>query len=113
MVYEIQVPPQTTVLPDLDLIYDNPKSAKSELDYLLKKLPEAALVILRDGIEVSEAELNADIKSYEIQSVREAAARIPATYRRGRGSESDDVATGLDGKPTKVWAPDNPEDRYD
>ena len=94
MVYEIQVPPQMDVPSDLDLVYDNPKSAKADLDYLRRRFPEADLVISKDGVQLTESELVADVKSYEIQSVRDEATRIPATYRRGRGTESDDAFPG-------------------
>jgi hypothetical protein len=113
MPYEIQVISRTPLPSDLDLVHDNPRSAKCIYDDLRKQFPQAQLAILKDGVSLAEAELDSDIESYDIQTVREEALRIPPTYRRGRGTESDDVATGVDGNPTKVWGPDNPEDRYD
>jgi len=50
------------------------------------------------------------IRSREVESVIEDATRLPSTYRRGYGS--DDVAEGIDGLPTKVDRPENPEDTY-
>ena len=113
MEYEIQVPPQTDIPSDIDLVYDNPKSAKIDLEYLRTRLPGVEFVVFKDHKELTEAQLDADVRSFEIQSVREEATRIPPTYRRGRGVESEDVAIGVDGKPAKVWAPDNPEDRFE
>lgn len=113
MEYEIQVPPQTDIPSDIDLVYDNPKSAKIDLEYMRTRLPDGKFVVLRDGKELTGAQLDADVKSFEIQSVREEATRLPPTYRHGRGVESDDVAIGFDGKPAKVWGPDNPEDRFE
>jgi hypothetical protein len=113
MLYEIQVISQTPLPSDIDLLHDNPRSAKCVSDYLRKQFPQAQLTVFRDGVKLAAAELDGDIESYDIQTVREEASRIPPTYRRGGGAESDDVATGIDGNPTKVWGPDNPEDRYD
>ena len=113
MLYEIEGLPQIHVSGDFEGVYDNPKSAKSDLDYLRKQFPGVNLAILRDGVKLTKGELDADIKSYEIQTVREETSRLPSTYRHGRGTERDDVAVGVDGNPTKVWGPDNPEDRYE
>ncbi|OFV91127.1 MAG: hypothetical protein A3H28_06805 [Acidobacteria bacterium RIFCSPLOWO2_02_FULL_61_28] len=113
MVYEIQVPPRTDIPSDIDLVYENAKSAKIDFEHLRRLRPGVKFVVLKDGKELTEAQLDADVESCEIQSVREEATRIPPTYRRGRGVESDDVAIGIDGKPAKVWGPDNPEDRFE
>jgi hypothetical protein len=113
MVYEIQVISGTPPPSDIDLVHDNPRSVKCVFDYLRKEFPDAQFVVLRDGVRVAKAELDHDIESYDIQTVREEASHIPSTYRRGRGAERDDIATGIDGHPTKVWGPENPEDRYD
>ena len=113
MVYEIQVPPKTDIPSDIELVYDNAKSANIDLEHLRRRHPGVKFVVLKDGKELTEAQLDADVKSFEIQSIREKATRIPPTYRRGRGVESDDVGIGADGKPVKVWAPDIPEDRFE
>ncbi len=93
--------------------YDNPHLAKRELVDLRKQFPGDDFAVLRDGTKLTDDQLDDEIKDYEIQEVREDASRLPATYRPGRGSERDDVALGIDGNPTKVWGPDNPEDRYE
>jgi hypothetical protein len=38
---------------------------------------------------------------------------FPSTYRRGWSNTTDEIAKGPDGNPTKVWDPENPEDRFD
>jgi len=113
MVYEIVGVSQLGALNDVDGVYDNPKAAKCDLDSLRKQFPGADLAVAKDGVKLSEAELDAAIESYDIQAVREKESRLPATYRHGRGTEKDDVATDADGNPTKVWGPDNPDNRYD
>lgn len=113
MAYEITGLSQVEVPPDIDGVYDNPKSANSDLRHLRRKFPGKNFDILRDGLKLTDAELDADIKSFEIQAVIEKSTQLPATYRPGRGTESDDVATGIDGNPVNVRGPDNPEDRYD
>lgn len=112
MVYEIQVHSGPDVLSDPDDLHDNPRSAKQEFEYFRRQFPKAQLVILRDDLIITEAQLDADVTSFEIDTVREATSEVPSTYRHGRGTESDDVAISVDG-PVKVWGPDNPEDRFD
>ena len=113
MIYQITGLSGILAPSDIDGAYDNPKSAKSDLMYLRSRFPDAALSILKDGVGLSDDELDAEIESYEIQAVRKEATQLPGTYRHGRGAESDDVALGGDGNPTKVWGPRNPEDRYE
>ncbi len=112
MVYKITGVPQGELPPDVEGDYDNAKSAKCHLDHLRKRFPEIDLVILKDGLKLTDIELDADVKPYEIQTEREEACRLPSTYRHGWGGERDDVAIGTDGTPAKVWRPDNPEDEY-
>jgi hypothetical protein len=113
MIYEIKTTPKSDIESDFDLVHDNPKSAKSVLDYLRREFPLVDFTILRDGAISTDTELDADMKSYDIQCTIEDACRLPSTYRHGRGSETDDVTTGADGKPAKVWGPENPLDRYE
>ena len=61
--------------------------------------------------EISEAQLASDLKSYEIQGEREEEIHLPATYRHGRGGDSD-LALGADGHQHGVWKPRNPEDDF-
>jgi hypothetical protein len=113
MVYKIAGPSKLSPTPDVDGIYDNPKSARSDLAYLEKQYPKADFVILKDEVKLSHAELDAEVESYDIQAERQESCRLPSTYRPGKGSHTDDVAIGVDGNPTKVWGPENPEDRYE
>jgi hypothetical protein len=113
VIYEIRTAPSIAIDSTLDLVHDNPKSAKALLDYLRKEFPLVDLTILRDGAVLTDAELDAEMKSYDIQCTMQDASRLPSTYRHGRGSHTDDVATGADGNPAKVWGPENPEDRYE
>jgi hypothetical protein len=110
MEYEITQLPRLSPKPDVEGIYDNPKSAKSVLAYLRMEFRGKQFDILRDGVKITDAELDADIESFDIQAVREESARLPGNYRRGWGTERDDLAIGPDGRPAKVWAPPNPED---
>jgi hypothetical protein len=113
MVYEITGLSHDEVPPDDDLSYENPELAKSDLAYLRKKFPGRDFGILRDGVKITDAELDAEINSSDIQAVIEESTRLPGTYRPGKGTERDDVAIGPDGHPTKVWGPKNPDDRYE
>ncbi|OFW11267.1 MAG: hypothetical protein A3G20_08400 [Acidobacteria bacterium RIFCSPLOWO2_12_FULL_59_11] len=112
MIYEIVVRSQKVVPSDLDLLHDNPLSAQAVCEALRERFGEVDLAILRDGVELTTADLAEDIKSYEIRTAMEEDCRLPPTYRRGRGDERD-VALGPGGEPTGVWRPPNPEDDYD
>lgn len=94
---------------DIDGIYDNPESARIDLEDIRKKYPGRSFGIRKDGAILTDSELNRDI---DIQEARSESIRLPASYRTGRATDRDDVALGIDGNPTVVWAPDNPEDRY-
>ena len=113
MIYEITGFSHISLHVDVDGIYDNPKSVKSDLEFLRRQVPGITGGIVRDGVQITDCELDADIESHEIETVREEGCRLPATYRRGYGTRQDDVAAGADGSPKRVWGPDNPEDRYD
>lgn len=113
MQYEITGLSRISPPSDVDGIYDNPKSAKVDLEYLRRSFPWVDFAILRDGTKLTEAQLVADIESYEIQAFIEDETKLPATYRRGLGHRTDDVATGPDETPVKVWGPENPEDRHE
>jgi hypothetical protein len=64
------------------------------------------------GATAGKRQVDKGIRSHEIHSSIEAETRLPSTYRHGLGHRTDDVAEGVDGSPTKVAAPDNPEDLY-
>jgi hypothetical protein len=113
MQYEIAGLSEISAPSDVDGIYDNPKSAKVDLEYLRKTFPWADFAILRNGTKLTEAELVADIESYEIQAFVEAETKLPATYRHGLGHRTDDIAIGPNENPVKVWGPENPEDRHE
>jgi hypothetical protein len=113
MMYEIAVPAGIKTPPDFELVHDNPKSANENLQELQSLFPQTKFYILRDGTPLRLDQLDADIESYEIAEVREDSCQLPATYRRGWSTTTDEVAKGPDGKPTKVWDPGNPEDRFD
>jgi hypothetical protein len=112
MTYEITVPHGLTLPDDLELIHDNPQSAKEALLELQTYFPNAQFPILRDGTQLGSNELDADIESYEIGLTREGSCQLPTTYRRGWSNTTDEIAKGPDGNPTKVWDPENPEDRF-
>ena len=50
--------------------------------------------------------------SDEIREEQEKAQKLPSTHKRGYHGYSDDVAEDIDGQPTHVPSPGNPEDRY-
>jgi hypothetical protein len=113
MIYQIDIPLGLSVSSDFDFFYDNPKAVKENLQELQMSYPRVKFQILREGTLLSDKELEADIESYEIALVREDWCQLPSTYRRGWSNTSDEVAKGSDGAPTKVWDPENPEDRFD
>jgi hypothetical protein len=51
-------------------------------------------------------------KDEEIEEVINDSTRLPTTHKHGYPSSTDDVAEGLDGKPTKVPTSANPDDRF-
>lgn len=112
MTYEIIVPHGLTPPDDLDLIHYNPQSAKETLLELQTYFPHTQFLILRDGGQLRSSELDDDIESYEIGLAREESCQLPTTYRRGSSNTTDEIARGPDDNPTKVWDPENPEDRF-
>jgi hypothetical protein len=113
MFYEITVPAGATIPPGVNLIHDNPTSARETLQDLYMFCGRADFAVLRNGVKLSDEELGADIESYEIAQVRENSSQLPSTYRPGWGVRTDDVAAEPDGNPVRVWGPENPEDRFD
>lgn len=62
------------------------------------------------AVNVGKSQVDKAIRSHDIHSLIESETRLPSTYRHGYGA--DDVAEGVDGLPTKVDRPENPEDLY-
>jgi hypothetical protein len=68
---------------------------------------------LKAGLGVGKREIEKRIRSLDIESVIEKETQLPSTHRHGLGHRTDDVAAGVDGQPTKVPGPENPDDRFD
>lgn len=96
---------------DLDTVHDNPKDVIRVREVLVAR---GAVVshITRNGVALDEAELSADLESYEISLSKEDDTKLRPTYRRGRGERADHGETS-DGRQVPVWRPPNPEDRFD
>jgi hypothetical protein len=111
MVYEIVLKEEATVPYDLELHHDNPRSALEVFEALRGRFGDADVIILRDDVQISAAELASDIESYEIRTIMEEECQLPSTYRHGRGGDSD-LAIGTDGYQHGVWRPKNPDDDF-
>jgi hypothetical protein len=68
-----------------------------------------AVAILRDGVQITVAQLTLDIEILEIEQVIEQDTLLPSVYRHGRGGDSD-LALATDGYTHAVDKPPNPED---
>lgn len=79
---------------------------------LLKDIFLTKDVALAAGLAVGRGEVDRRIRSEDIQAVIDQATHLPSTHRHGFGHNTDDVAMGVDGRPTKVPAPENPEDQF-
>jgi len=110
MIYQLVLKEGPQVSDDL-LFHDNPRSALKERAAIREQFGKASIVVMRDEIEISDAELVSDLGSYEIQSVMEEETHLPSTYRHGRDGDSD-LARGADGSQHGVWKPKNPEDDF-
>jgi len=113
MVYQIKVLSAIALPEESSPINSDPESAYSDLQYMQERFPGARLTILRDGVEITESQLRADIESWEIQKTMEESTRLPSTYRRGWGTQHDDIAQTADGDTARVWKPPNPDDRFE
>lgn len=100
------------VAPELNFPYicNNPKEADECVTKFREYFPQATFSILRDGFEIEVEELQPDLKSNEIQTVRVGQCFLPASFRTGRFGESD-LATDASGQRHGVWKPPNPEDQ--
>jgi hypothetical protein len=110
LIYELVLLEGPQLSDDL-LFHDNPLSALKACALIREQFGKESIVILKDGIEISETQVVDDLESYEIQSVVEESTHLPSTYRPGRGGDSD-LALGADGKQHGVWRPKNPEDDF-
>jgi transposase-like protein/IS1 family transposase len=91
--------------------FENPCDAAAALAHLRAKLPETKILIFREHVEISEAQLATEKKSYEIQLVRRDESTLSQTYRPARTGDGD-MGASADGAHG-VWKPKNPVDRYD
>jgi hypothetical protein len=110
MIYELVLKEDLQVSDDL-LFHENPRTASNACLALREQFGKVSIVVKRDKVEISEAQLSSDLDSYEIQRVREEETQLPSTYRLGRGGDSD-LALGADGNRHGVWKPKNPEDEF-
>ena len=84
-----------------------------DTQFLLKEVFPTEETALRAAWIMGKREVDKLVKSHDIHSVMEQETQLPSTHRHGLGHQADDVASGSDGKPTKVPGPENPEDRFD
>ena len=111
MIYEIVIKDKAAFPDDVELLHDNPRSALETVEALRERLGDVRIVILRDDTAITISQLTLDIESYDIRTVIEEESQLPATYKRGRGGDSD-LAIGGDGYRHAVWKPKNPEGDY-
>jgi hypothetical protein len=83
-----------------------------ETQFLLRGIFATREAALEAALAVGKRQVDKGI-DHEIGRAFEEETKLPSTYRRGLGRETDDVAEGPSGEPTKVWGPENPEDRYE
>lgn len=92
--------------------FDDAQEVKRDLDRLRLELLTNSYIILRNGQEITEAELENDIA---ISLAFESVSKIPAGYRRGAFGGTDDLGIGPNherNEPKTLWKPPNPEDDY-
>ncbi len=80
--------------------------------FLLKERFPTKEAALEAGFAVGKREVEKRIRSMDIQAVIDQATHLPSTHQRGLGHSTDDIAVDVDGQPTKVPGPENPEDRF-
>ncbi|MGZ5436763.1 MAG: hypothetical protein ACXWID_04295 [Pyrinomonadaceae bacterium] len=111
MFYEVLLNESSDAVANVES-FDNPCEAQDAFQSLCERFGSGAITLMRDNCPITEAQLAADIESYEIQMVREAATQLPSTYRHARGRDGD-LGIGTDGYPHLVDKPPNPEDNYE
>jgi hypothetical protein len=83
-----------------------------DTQFVVKGVFQTREAALAAALAAGRGEVDKRAQSKDIRSVIEEETRLPSTHQHGFGSQTDDVATGADGQPTKVPGPDNPEDRF-
>jgi hypothetical protein len=88
---------------------DNPSAAKADLDRFSLEFPANHYLILRNGKEITQTELEDDV---DLQGDFAKTSKVPAGFRRGTWGRTHDLGISPEDNPTSVWKPPNPEDEY-
>jgi hypothetical protein len=100
----------------LAVIPDTPLSLVAKLRVILADMANVDVVVLRDGVEMSqdafETALASDRKNREVADAINDDSKLRSGYRQGWGRTGDYVRES-DGRIVSVDKPENPEDRYD
>ncbi len=83
-----------------------------DTQFTLKEVFEAREPALSAALVAGKRIIDKGFKSRDVQSVIEKETQLPSTHRHGLGHQADDVPVTIDGQPTKVPGPENPEDRF-
>ena len=83
-----------------------------DAQFLLRERFPTKEAALEAGFAVGKREVEKRIRLMDIHAVIDQATHLPSTHRHGLGHSTDDVVAGVDGRPTKVPGPENPEDRF-
>ena len=83
-----------------------------DAQFLLRGSFPTEQAALEAAVRAGKHKVDEGIRSHDIRSLIEEETQLPSTYRHGLGHQTDDVAAGVNGSPTKVAGPDNPEDLY-
>lgn len=108
--YEIILKPGIEC-PDVELVHDDPESVLAVRDSLYSR-GHVSSHITRDGVIITDVELERDVASYRIRVNRQSESKLLANFRSGRTSLSDH-AESSSGERVPVWRPTNPDDRFD
>jgi hypothetical protein len=109
--YEILIA-DNDIEPGVELVHVDPRTAAVIFKSMREALGSDRVAILRDGTQITAAQLASDIETFEIAQVIEQDTLLPSGYRHGRGGDSD-LAFGTDGHAHAVDRPRNPEDNWD
>jgi hypothetical protein len=103
---------RVTLLADLEDYEesDNPQTAKDDLQRLRQEFPSNHYMVLRDGKEITDTQLEDDVA---LQDDFNKKAKVPAGYRSGKYGEIYDLGISPEDTPTSVWKPPNPADEYE
>jgi hypothetical protein len=108
--YEIIIA-DTAIDPGVELVHDDRRAAVVVFESMRETFGSDAVAILREGAQITAAQLTSDIETFEIEQVIEQDTLRPSGYRDGRGGDSD-LAFGTDGYAHAVHKPPNPEDDW-